>query len=959
MANPRFPDEEKLPFWAISSWQQLLEIRDARSMWKKSSAWCRTETDSAGLALPAVACESYLKVEYASQRKDTPTPRAQAGDSKRMHAASLKRSSSRLHARVHKHTKLAPPTLIAPVEKEKDGLGVRRGFLGDRVFNGFKVSPHIIDSRYKVGALQVGVTIFPSNFPFFESPIVAMFKGKRAAYLPSTFGDPSRQGQFQPAEMPTAGTLDSVFVLPDGPALQRSFLNLPSAGRSHFDAYVVFSGRLMGVVPSWNVAHWLTNKYPTASLEGYPSLQSAKIAWDEAVVKGQWGSPHRHDTEGLKIGIPFEGGFIVGDQEDQKARSYRANSMRLSDFLHTYPDRIRPWPQSVPSPDRRTSSHPRTLPAQASVHASVVTPLRANPSIGSQNSPSVSFSLRHYQEAGSYKLTTCRDLHTDQQQKGSARRARNAPNAPTSRVDSPTTSPNRMDRSPPRVLVGAVQPTAPRTSQHGNWEGWALPERMPLPIPRSPSPSPNGCRSLTPEDVWWVVVKGDCPGVYYGRGNAEYHAGAYPEALLEVAENERAAYHFFAKGRRNYSNVSSRFSSLSSAALNPGIRKPSSPIVNWWISLAPTGKGGGRRKGASGPDPIIGGPLASHIRACNEKHKTAQYSSIQWVGQEKQEANTSPCKPHRPWEDPDPSEPVSKAVVKLPPVNPEFDRQTNTGIGTDIAMAKGRSNKSKVSSHPYVRKDRRSEDRDREQLWGRQVAGSSRSSRSEPWHPFATSADLDFCKLVTRTSLSRSEDKITLLDYEQLRKACDGMSEMGIASNACLCNHYLPSFISTQAFLRRQEWCGRSIWHLLKRSPAGMDSSSSAGTRLFYLVVGAATCGVEQLWTAQSRKDGPSSKRNHVPFVHRMPGTVRSTSWIGDQKGRIVAFTVANEVKARQDRGAALLTSTCRTSYPRFACYEYTIHLFYGPPSSSRLLSSTFAKVVNNAVETGKSRGWS
>ncbi|KAF6751229.1 hypothetical protein DFP72DRAFT_501205 [Ephemerocybe angulata] len=195
----------------------------------------------------------------------------------------------------------------------------------------------------------------------------------------------------------------------------------------------------------------------------------------------------------------------------------------------------------------------------------------------------------------------------------------------------------------------------------------------------------------------------------------------------------------------------------------------------------------------------IGGPLASHIRACNGKHTTAQYSSIQWVGQEKQEADTSPCKPHRPWEDPDPSEPVSKTVVKLPPMNLEFDCQTNTHIGTGVSMAKGRSNKLKVTSHPYVRKDRSSLSEDREQFLRRQAAGSStRSSRSEPWHPFATSADLDFCKLVTRISLSRSEvfeflklfhrcqgsqDRITLLDYEQVRKACDRMSEMGIAFN--------------------------------------------------------------------------------------------------------------------------------------------------------------------------------
>ncbi|KAF6743414.1 hypothetical protein DFP72DRAFT_827887 [Ephemerocybe angulata] len=45
IVDPRFPDEEKLPFWAISFWQELLEIRDAQSMWKKSRAWCRTETE--------------------------------------------------------------------------------------------------------------------------------------------------------------------------------------------------------------------------------------------------------------------------------------------------------------------------------------------------------------------------------------------------------------------------------------------------------------------------------------------------------------------------------------------------------------------------------------------------------------------------------------------------------------------------------------------------------------------------------------------------------------------------------------------------------------------------------------------------------------------------------------------------------------------------------------------------
>ncbi|KAF5325817.1 hypothetical protein D9611_013892 [Ephemerocybe angulata] len=131
---------------------------------------------------------------------------------------------------------------------------------------------------------------------------------------------------------------------------------------------------------------------------------------------------------------------------------------------------------------------------------------------------------------------------------------------------------------------------------------------------------------------------------------------------------------------------------------------------------------------------------------------TARYSGLV------KEADTSLRKPHRPWEDPgpDPSEPVSKTAVKLPPMNLEFDRQANTHLGTGVSMAKGRSNESKVTSHPYVRKDRSSEDRDRRQFWGHQVAGS-RSSRLEPWHPFATSADLDFCKLVTRTSLSRSE----------------------------------------------------------------------------------------------------------------------------------------------------------------------------------------------------------
>ncbi|KAF6765888.1 hypothetical protein DFP72DRAFT_996748 [Ephemerocybe angulata] len=43
--DPRVPDGERFPLWAVSFWKLLLDIRDGQKMWKRSLAWCNSEME--------------------------------------------------------------------------------------------------------------------------------------------------------------------------------------------------------------------------------------------------------------------------------------------------------------------------------------------------------------------------------------------------------------------------------------------------------------------------------------------------------------------------------------------------------------------------------------------------------------------------------------------------------------------------------------------------------------------------------------------------------------------------------------------------------------------------------------------------------------------------------------------------------------------------------------------------
>lgn len=45
IVDPRFPDGERLPFWALTLWKELLEMRSGQKMWERSRKWVEKEVE--------------------------------------------------------------------------------------------------------------------------------------------------------------------------------------------------------------------------------------------------------------------------------------------------------------------------------------------------------------------------------------------------------------------------------------------------------------------------------------------------------------------------------------------------------------------------------------------------------------------------------------------------------------------------------------------------------------------------------------------------------------------------------------------------------------------------------------------------------------------------------------------------------------------------------------------------
>ncbi|KAF5338531.1 hypothetical protein D9611_013269 [Ephemerocybe angulata] len=339
---------------------------------------------------------------------------------------------------------------------------------------------------------------------------------------------------------------------------------LPKRGsRRKYVAYVVFCGRVMGVFFDWFIVNFLTSGYPHQNQEGFRTIEEARLAWDKALVLGTFGSPvgTPHSVR-CSLDAPFSG-YIIGGDDDESTQRFRRYASRLPEFLAAHPDLIRPWPKDVPRRTGSSSVTSRTspFPPASTTHVtsdsgrhSTRAPLQPSPT------------RRPAPQAKRSRPVLPFDQHRMSSTSKGKARAKLAPTPPPS-TPSPRTSAISISSesslaytsptagsaygrrrspapAPPETrhacaCVSCKYGTHPESSVART--GWNYRHSGALPTDRLPP------RPLTDNDKFWVVVRGDMPGVYLGIDDARYHAGTEPEAKIELAENERAAHRLFVR----------------------------------------------------------------------------------------------------------------------------------------------------------------------------------------------------------------------------------------------------------------------------------------------------------------------------------------------------------------------------------------------------------------------------